>query len=210
MGNTRWKSSLNVAGNISATGNGTITGTLADASISTSAGIDVSSGTVDTLTSTLATITGLSSTNGTVVGFTSSNGTVDTRFNSAGYSLFGTAGAGVSALGVGTVSALHKLSNAGTVYGAWSSQGTAQKVHGGTAALTAGSVAVTTGMTSILAASVSLYSVTSPAAGTVAVGCAFTPGAGTLNIYSYTGIGGGAGTLVVGDTSTVSWVAIGL
>ena len=199
MGNTRWKSSLNVTGNISATGNGTITGTLAAASISASAGIDVSSGTVDTLTSTVATLTG----------FTSTNGTVSTSFTSNGYSVLGTAGVGVSALGVGTVSAMHKKGSSGTVYNTWSSQGTAQKMHGGTAVLVAGSVAVTTGMTSVLGASACLWGLAA-AAGTVAIGVAFTPGAGTLNVYSYTGIGGLAGTLTVGDVSNVSWMAIGI
>ena len=168
MGNTRWKSSLNVTGNISATSNGTITKQIAAGS---------------------ASITG--------------PGTVTGLFE------FGTASCGFSVLGVGTVSAMHRKGSSGTVYSAWSSQGTAQKAHGGTAVLVAGSVSVTTGMTSVLGASASLWGLAA-AAGTVAIGVAFTPGAGTLNVYSYTGIGGLAGTLTVGDVSNVSWTAVGL
>ena len=204
MGNTRWKSSLNVTGNISASGNGTVTGTFAAASLATTAGIDAASGTVDTLTSTVATITGLSSTNGTVVGFTSSNGTVDTRFNSAGYSLFGTAGAGVSALGVGTVSALHKLSNAGTVYGTWSSQGTAYKVHAGTAVLSGGSIAITTGMATILGMTASSLNVVGTAAGTAHIVVLFQPAAGTASVVQFADDGSG-----IAGTTAVSWTAVG-
>ncbi len=193
MGNTRWKSSLNVTGNISASGNGTITGTLAAASLATTAGIDAATGTVDTLTSTVATLTGFSSTNGTAATFTASTREIQ-----------GTAGAGVSIFGVGTVAALHKLNASGTVYNTWSSQGTAYKVHAGTAVLASGSVNVTTGLSSILGMSANAHNVIGTVAGTAITVVLFQPAAGTAAVANFAADGTGPA-----GTCSVSWTAVG-
>ncbi len=222
MGNTRWKSSLNVTGNISASGNGTITGTLAAASISASAGIDVASGTVDTLTSTVATLTGFSSTNGTITngtvtalnasygtvrGFSATNGTVGTLTSTVS-TLTGFTGTNGTVTNLtatlGTISAIYKGNGGGTVYGAWSSQGTAYKVHAGTAVLSGGSIAVTTNLATILGMTASALNNFGTVAGTAHISVIFQPAAGTASVVQHALDGSG-----IAGTTAVSWTAVG-
>ncbi len=110
----------------------------------------------------------------------------------------------ISATGNGTVAALHKLNSSGTVYGAWSSQGTAYKVHAGTAVLAGGSIAVTTTLATILGMSANRLNSCGTVAGTATIALQYLPTAGTAAIVQLAADGTGAA-----GTCAVSWTAVG-
>ena len=97
-----------------------------------------------------------------------------------------------------------KRTGGGTVYSAWTSQGTAYKVHAGTAILAGGSIAVTTTLATILGMSANRVNSSGTIAGTAVIALQFLTTAGTAAIVQLNADGTGAS-----GTCAVSWTAIG-